>query len=191
MASTPGSASTTPGKFITSASPSTQGLAWKRGEVDRVERGARGLHAVAGTQEGAITNIESGEPLALSSMKRMPSRPSTLAISCGSVTTVVVPRGTTARANSDGRHHGALDVDVGVEQAGREIGAAEVERLARGVAGADADDDAARERDLGRIDLAGEHVDQLQVGEQEVGRLAAGRLADQGLELHGALPRRV
>ena len=57
---------------------------------------------VAGTQEEAITNIASGEPFAQSSMKRIPSRPRTLAISCGSVTTVVVPRGTTARANSRG-----------------------------------------------------------------------------------------
>ncbi len=49
-----------------------------------------------------MTNMVSGPSLADSNMKRMPSRPRTLAISCGSVTTVVVPRGTTARANSDG-----------------------------------------------------------------------------------------
>ena len=59
-------------------------------------------HRVAGTHEGAITSIERREPFAHSSMKRIPSRPRTLAISCGSVTTVVVPRGTTARANSAG-----------------------------------------------------------------------------------------
>ncbi len=58
--------------------------------------------SVAGTHDEAMTYIDSGPRLADSNMKRMPSRPSTLAISCGSVTTVVVPSGTTARANSDG-----------------------------------------------------------------------------------------
>ena len=37
-------------------------------------------------------------------MKRTPAAPATLAISCGSATTVVTPCGTTAAANCGGRH---------------------------------------------------------------------------------------
>ena len=58
--------------------------------------------SVAGTQEGAFTRTVTGAPRALSSMKRTPSRPRTFAISCGSATRVVTPRGTTARASSPG-----------------------------------------------------------------------------------------
>ena len=55
---------------------------------------------VAGTQEGIMMKTLSGIPLADSAMKRIPLEPRTLAISWGSVTTVVVPWGRTARANS-------------------------------------------------------------------------------------------
>ena len=58
--------------------------------------------SLAGTHEGAITNTSSGRPSDASSIHSTPSRPSTLATSCGSVTTAVVPCGTTARANSVG-----------------------------------------------------------------------------------------
>ncbi len=54
---------------------------------------------VAGTQLGAMISMESGSPRAASSIQRTPAAPCTLAISCGSATTVPVPRGTTARAN--------------------------------------------------------------------------------------------
>ena len=56
----------------------------------------------AGTHDGAITNTSSGSPSVASSSQRTPSTPATLAISCGSQTTAVVPRGTTARANCAG-----------------------------------------------------------------------------------------
>ena len=58
--------------------------------------------SLAGTHEGAITNTSSGRPSDASSIHSTPSRPSTLATSCGSVTTAVVPCGTTQRANSAG-----------------------------------------------------------------------------------------
>ncbi len=41
-----------------------------------------------------------GTPLAESAIHRIPFTPNTLAISWGSIITVVVPLGTTARANS-------------------------------------------------------------------------------------------
>src|SRR5919197_285920 len=53
----------------------------------------------AGTQLDIITNTSSGTASALRSIARTPSTPNTLAISCGSRTTVVVPHGIAARAN--------------------------------------------------------------------------------------------
>ncbi len=58
--------------------------------------------AVAGTHEEAMSLTASGSPRAASTMKRMPGSPATLAISCGSLTTQVTPRGSTAAANWDG-----------------------------------------------------------------------------------------
>jgi hypothetical protein len=56
--------------------------------------------SVAGTQEGRANRQSMGWPSADRSMYSMPAAPSTLAISWGSATTVVVPQGATARANS-------------------------------------------------------------------------------------------
>ena len=92
----------TPGKFIISATPSARG--WRR--IASMSSGSSGRSGdskwLAGTHDGAITNTSSGSPSEASSIHSTPSRPSTLATSCGSVTTAVVPCGTTARANSAG-----------------------------------------------------------------------------------------
>ena len=57
---------------------------------------------VAGTQEGSMNRTSTGRSSVACSMYSMPSVPMTLAISWGSVMTVVVPWGSTARANSLG-----------------------------------------------------------------------------------------
>ena len=57
---------------------------------------------VAGTQEGSMKRTSTGRSSVAWSMYSMPSAPMTLAISWGSVTTVVVPWGRTARTNSWG-----------------------------------------------------------------------------------------
>ncbi len=87
---------------MTSARPSTHGSDLSGNKSYPCRTAPFVDNPVAGTQDEAITYMLSGPNFALSNMKRMPSRPSTLAISCGSVMTVVVPRGTTARANSAG-----------------------------------------------------------------------------------------
>ena len=78
----------TPGSDLSSASEAASSTA------PEVSRG------VAGTQEGSITYTSMGAVRADSIMYSMPLAPITLAISWQSVTTVVVPCGTTARANS-------------------------------------------------------------------------------------------
>ena len=92
----------TPGKFIISATPSARG--WRR--ISRISSGPSGPRgdskSDAGTHDGAITKTSSGSPSVAASSQSTPSTPATLAISCGSQTTAVVPRGTTARANSPG-----------------------------------------------------------------------------------------
>jgi len=68
----------------------------------------------------------------------------------------------------------ALDVHVGVKQAGGDVAPAQVERLGGAVPFAHAHDQAVLDSDLGRVDFAGEDVDQLEVGQQQVsGGLAA------------------
>ena len=57
---------------------------------------------VAGTQLGSMKRTSTGRSSVACSMYSMPSAPMTLAISWGSATTVVVPWGRTARANSPG-----------------------------------------------------------------------------------------
>ena len=109
LARTPGSPATTPGKFITSARPSTRGSASSAARSAASSRApdgfeSRGRHAGRG-----VDPMSSGARSASRSMKRMPWRPRTLPISCGSVTTVVTPRGTTARANSAG---GTMELSI-------------------------------------------------------------------------------
>lgn len=57
---------------------------------------------VAGTQDGMPNAISKGVWAALSSMKRMPGMPRTLAISWGSETAATVPCTVARRANSVG-----------------------------------------------------------------------------------------
>ena len=56
----------------------------------------------AGTQDEAVKKTSSGSSSQTSTSQWTPSVPSTLAISCGSATTAVVPSGKTRRANSEG-----------------------------------------------------------------------------------------
>ena len=64
-------------------------------------RGRRGDSKIeAGTQDEAMKKTSSGTSLQRSASQWTPSVPRTFAISCGSATTVVVPRGSTSRANS-------------------------------------------------------------------------------------------
>ena len=87
---------------MSSATPSARGCSSTR----RISSGPNGPHGDskcdAGTHDGAITNTSSGSPSVALRSQSTPSTPATLAISCGSQTTAVVPRGTTARANSVG-----------------------------------------------------------------------------------------
>ncbi len=57
---------------------------------------------VAGTQEGSMKRTSTGRSSVACSMYSTPSAPMTLAISWGSVMTVVVPWGSTALTNSRG-----------------------------------------------------------------------------------------
>ena len=81
------------------------------------------------------------------------------------------------------RYEAALDVDVGVDEPRGDERAAEIDRLARLVV-ADADDSRAHDRDVGRLDLAGVHVDDAAVLEQQLGRLVAARETKELLCLH-------
>ena len=64
---------------------------------------------------------------------------------------------------------------VAVDEAGQEVGAAQVDGLARLVAGAEAGDAPVEDEDVGLFDLGGEGVDDAAVGEEQVaGSVAAG-----------------
>ncbi len=80
---------------MTSAKPSTAGSLKKGARSSASSTAPACSKGVAGTQEGSMKRMSSGQPSAFSIMKRMPSVPSTLAISWGSATTVPVPSGTT------------------------------------------------------------------------------------------------
>ena len=56
----------------------------------------------AGTHDGTVTYTRSGNPSLAASMYSTPARPVTLPISWGSITTVVVPSGSTPRAKAGG-----------------------------------------------------------------------------------------
>src|SRR5215208_679406 len=100
FASSCSSPETTPGKFIISARPITRRRR-RRPSRSPGENGRRGdSNCEAGTLEEAMKKTSSGRPPQMSSSQCTPSVPSTFAISCGSTTTVVVPSGSTSRANS-------------------------------------------------------------------------------------------
>ena len=123
---------------------------------------------VAGTQLGAMISIRRGMPRRLSAMKRMPGMPATLAISCGSVMTVVTPRGMT-RSEVGGDAEAAFDVDVSVDQAGSDVCIFQIDGLFGGIAGADAGDFAVVDGDVGGFDFATEDIDEAGVFEKKIG----------------------
>ncbi len=86
-----GACSITEGISITSPSPITSGLSINLDKSSALKIAPFSSKDTAGTQEGIIKYISKGLLCALSSMKDIPSIPSTLAISCGSATTVVTP----------------------------------------------------------------------------------------------------
>ena len=97
--------------------------------------------------------------------------------------TVVVPRGTTARANSDGGTSALSMWTWASMNPGATIGAGEID-LGPGRVVTEADDEVARHRDAGLFDLAAEDVDDPPVAQQEVCGLVAPGVADEGLEVH-------
>ena len=86
------------------------------------------------------------------------------------------------------RHERALDVNVGVDEAGRDERAGEIDFLPRrgSPRGRRC---VASHGDAGRLDLAAEDVDDPRVLQQQVGRLVTPGVADQGLQVHGRLLR--
>ena len=85
----------------------------------------------AGTQlEAEMPNVN-GSGAAASASATMPATPSTLAISCGSAATAVVPCGRTVRTNSS--IHSFVDSRCmwASTNAGRQRGAADVDRVER------------------------------------------------------------
>ena len=98
-----GSPAMTPGKSIISATPSARGCRRIDSHAGRLERPDRRLEvARRHARRRHHEDVAAAAPRAASSSQSTPSPPSTLATSCGSVTTAVVPCGTTARANSAG-----------------------------------------------------------------------------------------
>ena len=93
----------TPGKFIISPKPIMPGqdiaLATSSGVISKPVVSSPGAE---GAQDGIWVKMLTGCNIASSCIIRTPARPSTLAISCGSVNIVVVPCGMTAAANSAG-----------------------------------------------------------------------------------------
>ena len=100
----------------------------------------------------------------------MPSRPSTLAISCGSQIAVVTPCGRTQRSNSGRSDQRGFDVEVRVDEARHRDEALAVDLAASGIGAVDADDPVAADGDVGRLDAAPDDVEQADVLDDEVGR---------------------
>ena len=78
---------------------------------------------------------------------------------------------------------GAFDVGVAVDEAGQQVGAAQVDGLAGAVAAAEAGDAALKDDDVELFDFGGEGVDDAAVGEEQV---AGGVAASDGDELREA-----
>ena len=90
---------------------------------------------------------------AASTSAATPGTPNTLAISCGSAATAVVPYGQDAAHELVDPELRRLEVHVGVDEPGGERGAADVDGLDR-VAWTPADDDAVADREVGVEPLA-------------------------------------
>ena len=93
FAKTSGFLNITPGKFIISANPNIlSGSKSKHFFVASLSKFAKdSSNSVAGTQDETIAYTDIGKFLVFSNIYFIPSIPHTFAISCGSVTTAVVP----------------------------------------------------------------------------------------------------
>ncbi len=93
-----GSPATTAGKLISSARPTTPG-SLRSASISATSSLAPGVSSsVDGTHDGTVANTSNGSPAARASSQRTPPMPATFATSCGSHTTPVTPRGSTASA---------------------------------------------------------------------------------------------
>ena len=170
----------TPGKFIISATPSARGCS----RISRISSGpsdpSGDSKCDAGTHEDAITNTSSGSPSVARRYQRIPSTPATLASSCGSLTTAVVPRGTTARANCAG----VSLADSRCTWASMNPGTSHFPRpsiRSPPVVGADPGDLAVGERDVAVEPLAGEGGEDLSALDDGVGLRVSAGYCDQAL----------
>ena len=80
-------------------------------------------------------------------------------------------------------------MNVGVDEPRREETVLEVDDLPR-LAGPEADDPRPGDGNMGRLDLAGEHVNHAGVLQQQVGRSVATRVLKEPFEVHGTILRR-
>ena len=65
-----------------------------------------------------------------------------------------------------------------VDQAGGDVTPAQIDRFGGGIARAHADNHAVFDGDFGGVNLAGKDIDQLQIGQQQIGGLLAARGGD-------------
>ena len=173
----------TPGKFIISARPSTAG--WSRiatrSAADSLAPEVSS--SVAGTQELSCTRsvmrsargsfeevADAREPQHVRDLMRVADR-----------------RGGAVRQDAalelGGRHQAALDVDVGVDEAGRGDPAAGVDLPPAPVGLIGADDPVAADRDVALVQGAGRDVQDASALDHEVSRLPSQRLIDPAAKL--------
>src|SRR5690606_23693644 len=96
------SPATTSGKLITSATPTTRGWRSNLSIASSGNSAPAVSNPLLGTQLGTVTHTSNGSPVVESRSHSTPFSPATLAISWGSHTTPVTPRGSTARAYPSG-----------------------------------------------------------------------------------------
>src|SRR5690606_36853803 len=138
---------------------------------------------VAGTQLKTAENTRRGRPREASTIHLMPGAPSTLATSCESCSTAVVPRTSAAsakRPGAAGRDEADLDVHVDVDHAGLHVGAAQVDRLPgldlaapRAVALLDLDEAPAQHGEPAPEHRLGDDVDDVRALDEQVAVRAA------------------
>ena len=132
-----------------------------------------------------MKKTSSGRSPQTSSSQCTPSVPSTLAISCGSATTVVVPSGSTSRANSSTSSFDDSRCMCASTKPGHDVAAARVEHLVALVV-AEPGDVAVDDRDVGLQPLAREDREHAPAADDELGGLvAAGHGEPSGKVWHG------
>ena len=158
----------TAGKFIISASPSAcrRRSTDSRSPIESARRGDSNL--LAGTHDDAINQTSSGSSSQTSSSQWMPSVPRTLAISCGSATTAVVPCAQHHPRELVDHQLGRLDVHVRIDEARHEVAPAGIDTLTAGVA-AEARDTPVCDRDVEVEPLLRERREDHRVLDHEVG----------------------